>query len=133
MKNFILWTGIILVIGVGYVWQQSEMVKVSYDIRDSENRASLLLDQNRDLVYNVDRLESPGNLDKGLARNKMKFEMAGDRRVINVSGKIESANNEDTSEAHSFREGLVVQNMRDFLFQAIGGKESIIFNLFSIR
>ena len=126
MKNFILWTGIILVIGVGYVWQQSEMVKVSYDIRDSENRASLLLDQNRDLVYNVDRLESPGNLDKGLARNKMKFEVAGDRRFINVSGKRESVNNEDT-------EGLVVQNMRDFLFQAIGGKESIIFNLFSIR
>lgn len=126
MKKFLVLTGIILIIGVSYVWQQSEMVKVSYDIRDSENRASLLFDQNRDLVYNVDRLESPGNLDKGLAHNKMKFEVAGDRRIINVSGKRESANNEDT-------EGLVVQNMRDFLFQAIGGKESIIFNLFSIR
>lgn len=112
VSNFIVWLSIILVIGIVYVWQHTEMVKVSYNIREAENSVSLLLDQNGNLVYNVDILESPRNLDMKLADNEIKFEMANDRRVINLSGKREPV--------YEYAGTQVVQNIRNFLSQAIG-------------
>ena len=90
ISGFLMCLSIILVIGIVYVWQRTEMVKVSYNIIKAENSVSLLLDQNRNLVYNVDSMESPRNLDMKLADNGIKFEMANDRRVINLSKKSAS-------------------------------------------
>ena len=113
ISGFLRLLSIILFIGISYVWQHTEMVKVSYNIRESENRVSLLLDQNRNLVYNVDILESPRNLDMKLADNEIKFEMANDRRVINLSGKRTSV--------YGYTGPQVVQNIKNFISQTIVG------------
>ncbi|MBI3008590.1 MAG: hypothetical protein HYY56_03645 [Candidatus Omnitrophica bacterium] len=112
ISGFLMCLSIILVIGIVYVWQRTEMVKVSYNIIESENSVSLLLDQNRNLVYNVDSMESPRNLDMKLADNEIKFEMANDLRVINLSGKRASV--------YGYAGTQVVQNIKNFVFQTIG-------------
>jgi hypothetical protein len=112
VSNLLVWLSIILIIGIAYVWQHTEMVKVSYNIIKAENGVSLLLDQNRNLVYNVDILESPRNLDMKLADNEIKFEMANDRRVINLSGERASV--------YGYTGTQFVQNIKNFVSQVIG-------------
>lgn len=68
--KFIFCIWIIMGFSLLYVWQQVELVKISYEIREAKCEASHLLDQNRSLRYNVASLSSPSRLAKEkLVRN----------------------------------------------------------------
>ena len=62
--KFIFCIWIITAFALLYVWQQVELVRVSYEIREAKCEVAHLLDQNRSLRYNVASLSSPSRLAK---------------------------------------------------------------------
>jgi len=58
-------------LGLLYVHQQVQLLKVSYNIASNEKECATLLDRRGNLVYNISQLKSPVNLGKRfLAANK---------------------------------------------------------------
>lgn len=57
-----------------YVHQRVELIKLSYSIKDKQKSLTQLLDQNRFLVYNMNTLKSPANLEKILIAKNIKLE-----------------------------------------------------------
>ncbi len=53
---------LVTVLALGYVHQHVEIVKVGYDLQENRRYLASLVDRNSDLMYNLSRLESPGNL-----------------------------------------------------------------------
>jgi hypothetical protein len=69
-----------------YVFQQTALVRLSYDIKAKDKMYSDLLDRSKILLYNVRQLESPARLERTLlAKQQMKFEIPSRERVILVS------------------------------------------------
>ncbi|MEA3329005.1 MAG: hypothetical protein U9Q08_04715 [Candidatus Omnitrophota bacterium] len=58
---------IVTTVVLAYTWQQIELVKVSYEIKNLREQAVTLLDQNRFLRYNVANLRSPERLARYVA------------------------------------------------------------------
>ena len=72
--KFIFCIWIITAFALLYVWQQVELVRVSYEIREAKCEVAHLLDQNRYLRYNVASLSSPSRLAKEKSVRNLELE-----------------------------------------------------------
>ena len=59
VKKILVYAFIGTFIAIGYVNQQVQIVKLSYDLREKENRLTEAVDLNRVLLYNNSSLKSP--------------------------------------------------------------------------
>ena len=76
---------VFMIIGLVYVHQQIELVKVSYAIESSQKRVSVLLDQRERLVYNLDNLMAPKRMEGVLVAKNIKIEYPKKEQVIKVA------------------------------------------------
>lgn len=63
MKKFLISTLIICLLSILYVFQQAKLLEYSYTVNSNQKYISLLIDQNKQLRYNVARLETPTRLE----------------------------------------------------------------------
>ncbi|NQT95140.1 MAG: hypothetical protein HQ572_01690 [Candidatus Omnitrophica bacterium] len=66
MKKFLVIILIVSSISILYVFQQARLLEYSYDINSRNRSLALLIDQNRNLRYNIAKLERPGRLEEVL-------------------------------------------------------------------
>jgi len=67
-----------------YVFLQTEVVKLGYQITASQKVLEASLDRNKTLEYNLSTLESPLNIDKNLFLKGDGYEMAKDYKLVKV-------------------------------------------------
>lgn len=84
---------VITVLMLVYVYQNIEIVKVGYAINHNQRVLSYFVDNNRRLVYNLNKLESPTILAKKISEDKMGLVEANIRNIkyASVKYKIESS------------------------------------------
>ena len=73
LKNIVVLAVITTCICLGYVNQQVEVVKLSYSLRDNEERLCEMIDHNRILLYNNTSLKSPKYLAGMIKSNELKL------------------------------------------------------------
>lgn len=83
--KFLIITSVVTVIASAYVGQQTNLVSLSYKIKEEEKLFSELLDRNKILSYNVKRLESPARLESVLLAKDIKLEVPSKERLILLS------------------------------------------------
>lgn len=74
IAKFLFISVCVTIICLFYVHQRVELIKLSYNIKDNQKNLTHLLDQNRYLMYNVNTLKSPANLEKILVSKNIKLE-----------------------------------------------------------
>ena len=72
------------VAGLFYVFQQTEIVKLGYQITSTEKVLQASLDRKTALEYTLSSLESPSHLDKTLLLQDNRFEMAQRYKMVKV-------------------------------------------------
>ena len=85
-----------------YTHQQVKLLKISYEIKDAEERVTVLLDQNRSLRYNVVRLGSSENLAKFASAKKADLTTALKLQQIVRLGEFETGEFSQLSSGGSF-------------------------------
>lgn len=83
--RFFIITSVVTVVALAYVGQQTNLVSLSYKIKEEEKLFSELLDRNKILSYNIKRLESPARLESVLLAKNIKLEVPSKERLILVS------------------------------------------------
>lgn len=63
MSKFLVSILIISLLSILYVFQQTKLLEYSYAINSNQKYMSLLFDQNKQLRYNVVKLETPARLE----------------------------------------------------------------------
>ncbi len=82
----ILYTAIVTVLSLLYVYQQTEIVKLGYRITRAENVLESMRDRRTSLEFTLTSLESPSNLDKNLImNNNNQYEMAQSFKLVKVA------------------------------------------------
>jgi len=71
------------------VWQQTQIVKLSYNKQDKISLCSQLLDRNTFLRYNLMMLESSGNLSKSLVTFDDSYEMPHFSQIVDLRSRQE--------------------------------------------
>jgi len=98
-----------------YVHQNIEIVKLGYSINNKEKTLTYFLDQQKRLVYNLNKLESPSVLNKKLSYKDIELVQTDKNSIYYVSAKnIEMANagninNYRTSVIDGFLDTLTVK------------------------
>lgn len=82
LGRFLTVTGVGVIVCLGYIYQQVEMVKVSYQINRGEQVLTQLVDQNKILSYNVNYLKAAPHLEKRLMAKKVKLSMPQVQQVV---------------------------------------------------
>ncbi len=89
----IIGISVITFVGLIYVHQQVELVKLSYSIETSQKKLKVLLDRKERLNYNINDLESPSRLEKVLMSRNIDVGFPGRYNVVKVanmaSGRVE--------------------------------------------
>ena len=80
----ILYTALGTVLCLFYVFQQTEIVKLAYNITSAEKVLEASLDKKTSLEYTLSNLESPLSLDKNLFLKNDGYEMAGKYKLVKV-------------------------------------------------
>jgi len=66
MKNFLIAVLLITFISIGYVCQQTKLLETSYAMHSGSKNLRLLIDQNKNLRYNIAKLEAPARLEEAV-------------------------------------------------------------------
>lgn len=82
----ILYTALVTVLAIFYVFQQTEIVKLAYRITSAEKVLGDCRDKKTSLEYLVSSLESPLYLDQNFLQNGQGYEMA--RQVMLVKADV---------------------------------------------
>ena len=70
LSRFLLIAGLVTAVALTFVHQQIELLMVNYTMNRNQGNLLVLLDQNSTLLYNVDNLQSPQNLEQRLIGQK---------------------------------------------------------------
>ncbi len=110
----ILYTVLGTLIGLLYVFQQTEIVKFGYKITAMERVLQAAMDRKTALEFTLSTLESPLNLDKNLLLQNNKFEMAQRIKLVKLN---QGARKTGTSSAASLKDER--QGVKRFAFQSL--------------
>ncbi|MFH1752987.1 MAG: hypothetical protein ABH875_02280 [Candidatus Omnitrophota bacterium] len=91
LLNFILLVAVLTVSTFMHAHQRIEAIRYSYEIKIKEAEFNKLLDQRRELEYNVIRLKSPANLELALAKSDIKMVLPERWQVFEAAGLKEEA------------------------------------------
>ncbi len=86
LKTFITFLAFLTITTFLYVHQRVEAVKLSYFINKNESTLNKLLDQRRELEYNVTKMKAPGELELKLAREEIDLVLPQRWQVFEVAG-----------------------------------------------
>jgi cell division protein FtsL len=70
-NNIIILGSLIFVCGILYLWQINCMATSGYEIKELENKAAALKDENKDLQVQITELRSTSRLETKIAELKM--------------------------------------------------------------
>ena len=73
--RFVFLVGIITCVSLIYLYQETETVKLSYTASKKSNRYQDLLEQNKNLKYNIARLKSVSSLGNKVLKDNANFEI----------------------------------------------------------
>lgn len=73
---------IITFLNLLYVYQQIELYKVSYEIKNKEKILESFVDQNQFLKYNVSNLKSPDRIEKCMLAKNINMELVEDVELL---------------------------------------------------
>jgi len=85
ISKFLIVLAIATAIALGYVHQQTELLKVSYEMRISEENLTELLDQKGFLLYNLIAIKAPHNLERMLLEKDVTFELPTSRQLVQIN------------------------------------------------
>lgn len=91
LQNFFIWAVAITLLMLAYVYQNIEIVKVGYKINHNQRILSYFVDNNRRLVYNLNKLESPTMLAKKINDNRLDLVDASTKSIKYASIKYKVA------------------------------------------
>ncbi len=103
-------------IGLVYVHQQIELVKLSYAIESGQKRVSVLLDQHEKLVYNLDNLTAPRRMEGVLIAKNIKVEYPHKEQVIKVAMARKAHDKRSSIVLARARKKGVIDNLLEFAF-----------------
>ena len=72
-------------LGLVYVHQQVELVKLSYSIETKEKKLRVMLDRKERLDYNINNLEDPSRLENVLMAKNIDVGFPGKHHVVKVA------------------------------------------------
>jgi len=101
-------------VGLVYVHQQVELVKLSYSIETSQKKLKVLLDHKERLDYNINNLESPSRLEKILISRNIDVAFPGKYNVVKVA-KLTSGVTENRLRSSSLDNKFNLFGIADFL------------------
>jgi hypothetical protein len=81
------------VLGVGYVFQQTEIMKFGYRIASAEKSLLAAEDRRTLLAYTLQSLESPANIDRTLLKDSG-YEVARGIKLVRMTGSSLSGRTE---------------------------------------
>jgi hypothetical protein len=102
MKKFISGVLIITLFSVLYVSQQARLLEYSYFINSHQRYISLLVDQNRELRYNIARLENPARLEENMSPRQEEVQMPSAWHKIEIERELPAAGGEVITPNRSF-------------------------------
>ena len=82
--KFLVMISTVVIVALGCIHQQAELVKVSYQINKHEQALVQLVDQNRILRYNVSYLKATPHLEKRLMARQVKLSMPYAQQVVQL-------------------------------------------------
>ena len=85
LGKFLIVTSVVVILALGYIHQQIELVKVGYAINQQEQALVQLVDQNRILGYNVSYLKAAPHLEKRLMARQVKMSMPQTQQVVQLA------------------------------------------------
>lgn len=86
----ILYTAVVTILSLFYVFQQTEIVKLGYRITRTEKVLESMRDRRTSLEFTLTSLESPLSLDKNLfLNNNNEYEMAQSFKLVKVMPKAQ--------------------------------------------
>jgi hypothetical protein len=101
-------------VGLVYVHQQVELVKLSYSIETSQKKLKVLLDHKERLDYNIDNLEAHSRLEKILTSKNIDVAFPGKYHVVKVA-KSAAGSAEDRLRSNSVDKKFNIFGIVDFL------------------
>lgn len=84
-SRYILYTALLTVFSLLYVFQQTEITKAGYKITEAQQASEACLDHGTVLEYTLSALESPVNFDKNLFFKKDQFELASGYMLVKIA------------------------------------------------
>ena len=94
LSKFIILLTLITITSLFYVHQEIELVKYSYKAQSNQAKLDDLLDQRKNLEYNVIALKVPRNLEYQLKANNIELVMPERWQVVNVAGLVKGKTEE---------------------------------------
>lgn len=85
LRKIIICFIFLTVVSLCYVYQQTRIVELGYEIRGKEEQLSQLLDCNKILIYNVNALSSPLNLDEKLLSRRRDLSVVDSYRTLRLA------------------------------------------------
>jgi len=109
IAKFYMVTTLAVISSLLYIHQHIEIVKLNYILQDNEIEVAQLLDQNKALMYNIEKLENPYLLEEKLCSDKKTFAMPDEWRIVRLGepGKREIATVSSASEKRGIFDFLV--------------------------
>ena len=105
---------VITIAALIYVHQNIELIKLSYAIDSKEKRLSVLLDQKEKLIYNLNNITSPSQLERVLVTKHVDVEYPHKEQVIRVAMR-RAVNSHGPVQYASVSRTSVVNTMLDFI------------------
>ncbi|MFH1791593.1 MAG: hypothetical protein ABH885_06400 [Candidatus Omnitrophota bacterium] len=112
LKKFFIYTITGTIMTFLYAHQNIETTRLGYDVSRNELALERFIDQHRQLVYNLNRLESPTGLSERLSAEKIELVEAGIDSVFYASGAWDRTL-ASTEQPHM----TIVERMLDALIQ----------------
>lgn len=88
-KRIIICYCFLTLLALCYVYQQTRIVELGYEIKKKEEALSQLLDRNKILVYNVNALCSPLNLDEQVLSKRLDLSQVTSYRIVRLASAKE--------------------------------------------
>jgi hypothetical protein len=88
MKKFFSISITVTLLTLLYVYQNVEIINVGYDITKQENMLSTHLDAHKQLVYNLNKLESPFTLSERLSSEQIELVDADVRNIYYACARL---------------------------------------------
>lgn len=99
LHKTIITGSVITVLAVGYVHQRVEIIRAGYELQDTKERLSGIIDRNSNLMYDLARLESPVYLLTSLNDEKIVFARCRSKHLsTNQLSLADSANADSIAE-----------------------------------
>ncbi|MFH1868647.1 MAG: hypothetical protein ABH843_06720 [Candidatus Omnitrophota bacterium] len=125
IKNFLISVLVLTSISIAYIFQHTKLLEYGYSINSHQKYMSLLVDQNRNLRYNIAKLETPSRLEETVQiSDDSEFHMPQSWYKIKVKEDISNTAETITPTGTYNRMGSILLSMFSFGDEAVANESS---------